>query len=1760
MSAATKKKRLSTAATPAKDKPLPVVGGQSTVSTPSSPAPNTLQGGGDQRIPLVKFTLADGSKTWAPRLRADRSLESWLPKIIQRLDLDVDPRQVRLAHVREYGREVDMWDDFDLENLKTRAYASPKHTQYVKVYLPSSSTMQTPLSPYPNPSSSLYLQPQTPTPGGSAVETGFGVNQGHDSLFVTPVGKVKQKKDKKGKGKAIATETPTAASGDSPLAQNGEAMTSAKKTRAKTTPKKKGKDSVESPTPEPPAASNSVSSPSSKTTPKSKKRKRASPSPDPATSTPSTSTSAAVDGTPVGSSPSRGSTSPTKKKKRPLKAKKTPSEPATPSNPAQLTQSVQEKSNVASPPLTLSAIPASFNRYKPHRPSPLGRMSEPPAEAPQQEPTLVSTPKKRKRRVKKQETRVGSEPATEVEPAAPSQIGADGHVENGQMDAVEADQAENSSRSVPPPLIEYPIFARHRNRWLLYSFPLSWPEYFYGRPGEADRRFSSSAIDRRLPEPFAMLRYVDNEDSEMESEELEEEELARSPSPTSRPADEVEDGTAEPIAPISPAESPVQDTSPVQIATNVPQEEAPPQAETSEVTAKQVIEGQVTEGQAKITPKRARAKNAKQLSVLVESPAQDIVPADNVEQMEDPTDRDLASSSSITAEQGADIQPVEKSEATRGGDDHNGGVTQEEVVGTKSTNEGSAYDADAVPAHQPASPITPITPVTPVSAVSSTSSSALDNPKVRTHIHSSHHLALAARGQCVICAGPPHLQKDCPAVRSGLESLRELLELRKQEKKTPLRESSIEAIETWVERLDRITNSVNGIKPASPTVPSRLPVISPVPGTVPSSLPIKRQAVREKSRSPEPAKSTIAPPVLSSPSPSISPEPEAIKAAPTVAQPPPLLREHSLPPIHLKALASKAGSVSGLSVSDAVIETGSSASESEDESGIETDTDNESVPGPADSDTESTSSKATSRSASSIRSTRSIDDKRPDVTKLDSQASLMDFLTAPLSQKQKRSARLSAANMHDIDYDEAQDASDIEDSPEPSPAGPYAKKARRGSESSVGEFEEDVLDPAHQGEGDYKEEDDDDVLPFSQAPSLWPIRGGEAESIEPDLPVDEVDQAASPQPTDQARRSFTDMAEGSSPSQAIADLPGSIALQEAIDEDAIPERWVDNPSSAEKQKEDEGRTGHVISQGLMSPPSSAGGSRHSRHQDHNPQEPLRATQLQQSPSQPEDAESTPRPLTRRVTRSKASQEEPLSLDSAIDLHINGIPSSSQLTAPASPPRRRLRSASREPTIEPPSPRVGSTTRRISSSQPMPASASTSSRRLRSQSPSSSLPVRRSTRHTTPLDQIDELASSPAQPTRRSTRRGTTPLRSSQVDELESSPPPASSARLPEPIPEEADAEVDGSDGRDQTIQATPEGLKTPLVPETQVDPESASQPPSQTQSQRRRSLRGDPSPLFMTQGSQIPQTQAYNLYPNLSSSEIGLGETPRSKTGGIGLLSSPISEKKLGGQSSKSANGTAPLGRRVSFKASSPIYEADEGENDDGPAATPKGNGPVVSPARTRNDTDDAAMEPMANGHGRKASDSPASEDEGVSDIPLLPARRQLRHSTSTPALYPPLPVPSRVPRSQSPSQAPSVSLFPTLGSLPREQLRSQFASLSQSETSRRPRASLPANMTSMSQPVRSTTTSSAARSGRASFGGRTSTPLGVNGNGKGRSNGFKVNGNGNGNRSESDSSGSSDSDSDEEKTPAGLKGRIARGDQNKKKKRVSGQPPVVRW
>lgn len=868
--------------------------------------------------------------------------------------------------------------------------------------------------------------------------------------------------------------------------------------------------------------------------------------------------------------------------------------------------------------------------------------------------------------------------------------------------------------------------------------------------------------------------------------------------------------------------------------------------------------------------------------------------------------------------------------------------------------------------------------------------------------------------QCLICHGSSHPQKDCPVVKAGVPRLQQVLLERKEEDESP--EAAVAAIEMWIDRLGRVTSALMGTpvtkgrgKQSSglTTQAKQTPFSQAAAAAVPPSVP----AVETESSASESSKSPSPPP------------PKAPSPVPT------------FPPIYHKALSRKAGSTSGLSVSDAVIETGSSASESsEDEDGSA-----ESGSGSgygSESETESESSASiqgqnaisrsgsTSTSSSSYSSSPSPSPPPPDLSKLDPQAALRHFLTAPLSQKQRRAARDSAAHMQVVDTQdvEVEEASEVESDEDETNAS-FARIRMDDEESLVGEFEDDekeedgvedvdeprdeplALPQVQQSDDDEMQVDVEESQPvLEQESAPQPNVGQEDKEVRIDVanteaePMD-VDGQQTPLRTTQSpsassqlsfhegsRQSFNDLAALASPSTQHHELPGDTAVREAIAEDDAPVRDAmrRDDDVHPKQSVPNGVQEPVLTQQLMSPPSSV-----AEREDEI--EPLPATQLVQC-FEEEDGQGEATPIAqskapvRRSTR-QASRQPSVARDDI----LSSQPLTSQLAPPPlSPPRRRLRSASREPVPAPEPPRTRMT--RSSSQQ-------------RIVPPSPQVPIRRSTRRTvSSQSNVSQPSSSQLEPSspvqshatltpttlRRSSRRQTTPLRSSQIDELDpSSPPPASQQPIEESLL---------------------------FIPETQLQYSQSQSSQSQPLNPQRfwKVSSEEESPLFMSQGSQIPQTQAYNLYPNIDSSS-DVGETPRgAKTDFEG--SSPSNDKQ--GE-----------GKRANFlSVSSPILEEDEEEQNE-----------LVDTEKHEQMSESGADEHDAN--SVDASEASSDEEGSSLSIPILRSQ----------PIYPSLPR-SSLSFSQ-PVTASQPSGFPTLSSLPREALRRMKSTFgfsgSQPETSK---------------------------------------------------------------------------------------------------------------
>lgn len=853
--------------------------------------------------------------------------------------------------------------------------------------------------------------------------------------------------------------------------------------------------------------------------------------------------------------------------------------------------------------------------------------------------------------------------------------------------------------------------------------------------------------------------------------------------------------------------------------------------------------------------------------------------------------------------------------------------------------------------------------------------------------------------QCLICHGSSHPQKDCPVVKAGVPRLQQVLLERKEEDESP--EAAVAAIEMWIDRLGRVTSALMG-----------------TPVTKGKGRPSSAGLTTQAKQTPSQAASAPAVETESSASESSkSPSPTLPKAASPVP---------TFPPIYHKALSRKAGSTSGLSVSDAVIETGSSGSSasesSEDEGGSvgsgsgygsESETESESSASIQGQNAMSRSG-STSTSSSPPPSSSSPSPPPPDLSKLDPQAALRHFLTAPLSQKQRRAARDSAAHMQVVDTQdvEIEEASEVE-SDEDGTNASFARIRMDDEESLVGEFEDDEKEedevedveeeprdeqPPALPQVQQSESDDEMQLDvegsqpvLEQESALQPRAGQEEEEIRIDVtnteaePMD-VDQRQTPLKTTQSppessplsfhegsRQSFNDLAALASPSTQHRELPGDAAVREAIAEDEAPVRDAmrQDDDVHPKQRIPNGVQEPVLTQQLMSPPSSV-----AEREDEI--EPLPATQLVQR-FEDEEGQGEATPIAKSKAPVRRSTRQPSRQPSVAR---DDIPS---------PPRRRLRSASREPALVPEPPRTRMT--RSSSQQ-------------RVVPPSPHVPIRRSTRRTvSSQSDVSQLSSSQLEPSspvqlhatltpatlRRSSRRQTTPLRSSQVDELDpSSPPPASQ----------------------QPIEESPL-----FIPETQLQHSQPQSSQSQSlNSQRFWRISGEEeNPLFMSQGSQIPQTQAYNLYPNIDSSS-DVGETPRGA--------------KIGIEGSSPSNDKQGEGKRANYlSVSSPILEEDEEEQN----------------ALVDTEKHEQTSESGVDEHDDQSVDaSEASSDDEGSSISIPIPRSQ--------PIYPSLPR-SSLSFSQPVAASQPSTGFPTLSSLPREALRrmkSTFGfSSSQPETSK---------------------------------------------------------------------------------------------------------------
>lgn len=497
---------------------------------------------------------------------------------------------------------------------------------------------------------------------------------------------------------------------------------------------------------------------------------------------------------------------------------------------------------------------------------------------------------------------------------------------------------------------------------------------------------------------------------------------------------------------------------------------------------------------------------------------------------------------------------------------------------------------------------------------------------------------------CFICGeSTAHQEKECPTVATGVGALKERLKVRKAEvsataKKAgalvrPAQQSDlqVQALTSWIDRLTTVRNKVVNGSPKKTTLVTLNPVgtiadkakatangtdkspeattktlpnnddssaahaeeeTEPAPAKIPSptEAPMKPTAIEE------PSDSAGAPSNSDSDESDVEPAPAVRMAIPGIATPETPFYPQAL---HLKAAARprRPGSMSGLSVSDAVIET------------VDSDSDSESTS--RDSDEDSSIETSASDSESDLSSSAD----------LDPEALMRQIMTKPLTQKQRKQARRSAASMHNVAGEE-EDVSDISSDE----GTPTRVKGRRGSDSSIGDFAEPMMVDEVEVETDSDSE-------------------GERERAALVNAVEDATTSTGSVPRSLSRIGMS--------SPAPQDLPGDIVMREAIDEDAA----LDLGSVESVTEENDFEATQVVPPPATKrlvrravPPSSQPVSRILRTREPSASQPVQngkaASNGPQSNSQPLPTRRTrsssrdPPPASQRTTRSQKLSESP----------------------------------------------------------------------------------------------------------------------------------------------------------------------------------------------------------------------------------------------------------------------------------------------------------------------------------------------------------------------------------------------------------------------------------------------------------------------------------------------------------------------------------------
>ena len=465
-------------------------------------------------------------------------------------------------------------------------------------------------------------------------------------------------------------------------------------------------------------------------------------------------------------------------------------------------------------------------------------------------------------------------------------------------------------------------------------------------------------------------------------------------------------------------------------------------------------------------------------------------------------------------------------------------------------------------------------------------------------------------------------------MKAGLENLRYLLVAR-QDQQSSVRDGedgsifaeSVALIEVWIRRFTEIANKVEGVSEESAFKPrSPFKVMGTKTGqTIDLNAPAKPSGLvrgnRQQAATPPPAPvaSTDSDVIMASPepvldtsnndqvmsedtsSPANGASPVKDQTTPSPPEPVPDSQISSLPAIHLKAMlkmqkSRRTGSLSGLSVSDAFIETepsDESSSDSDEDGGA--DEDDEDTRSDAGSEVSSSSSMISSSSAVSSDSDNTTASATSRVPMPTNPSNAISYsLTRELSEREKKKARLSAAKMVPVAYDAqslVDDADgDVDESSEPpSPVKPRLTYARAGSESSIGDFGDDtsrrssldstgqppymsqappiiassstqdvVPEPSQDGMEPGNSEDRRSSRASSAVPAneSQPVKDivqstDERMSVDP-TPTPETEATKTPRTVSRNFRSLRDVA-GSSPD--IDDSPGAQAVRQGIAED-----------------------------------------------------------------------------------------------------------------------------------------------------------------------------------------------------------------------------------------------------------------------------------------------------------------------------------------------------------------------------------------------------------------------------------------------------------------------------------------------------------------------------------------------------------------------------------------------------------------------------------